>query len=145
MSDIVQSFEYTAEGVTIILKFIKEISPFKSHDSIRFFIDAEIISSNQDLMVEKFGPTNSSNSIDWKLLYQGRVMYWMSFNPYHGLRWKEYSQKTGILSFKTASELKECYIKSMDYIPLIADYFYKCVSEYKKLKDLYETEVDKII
>ena len=145
MNDTIKEFKYNAEEVTLILKFIKEISPYKTHKGIRFFIDVEIESNNKDLIIEKSEDSQASSSKDTILLYKERRIYWMSFNPHQGLRWENFKNKTGILTYNSVSELKECFIKSSDYIPLILDYFYKCIAEYRKLKDLYETELDDII
>jgi hypothetical protein len=145
MADTIKELKYTAEGVTLSLKFMKEISPYKTHDSIRFFIDAEIKSENQDLIIKKSEDSQANSSIDSTLLYKERRIFWMSFHPYHGLRWDESNNTTGILSYKSPAEMKECYIKSSDFIPKISNYFYKCIADYKKLKDLYDTELDEVI
>ncbi|WP_146171820.1 hypothetical protein [Flavobacterium magnum] len=105
-------------------------------------IDGDVISNNPDLVI---GYSTNCSSKDISVKYLANSIFWISSNEWKGLRWEKYSNETRYSIFSSVKEMKESYIAQREYADLIGSYFYDCIKNYKKLKLLYETQIDEII
>lgn len=144
MDNIIKTFKFEAENITLLLYIKKGIQ--ESHPGIKIYIDGEIKSTNKNLEVIK---SNEMSSVTTTLKYKIKTIFWISYNPHHGLRWglkgDLMDKKTGFCVFHTTKEMKDQYIVQRDYIPIIGDCFLEGIKIYKKESLLYETPLSDIL
>ncbi|AWI26835.1 hypothetical protein [Flavobacterium pallidum] len=138
MSNLIKSFQFESEGVILTINIRKEV--YKN--SLKMIIDGDVISNNPDLVK---GYSTNFSSKDISVKYLDNSILWISSNEWKGLRWEKYSNETKYSIFNSVKEMKESYIAQREYVDLICSYFYDCIKNYKKLKLLYETQIDEII
>jgi hypothetical protein len=138
MDDIIKSFEFESENIKLILNIRKEFH----RNCLRVIIDGDVISNNKDIV--RIDSSNGSSK-DISLKYLNNTIFWISSNEWKGLRWEKYSNETKYLIFRNVSEMKEAYVIQREFISVIGDYFYDCIKNYKKVKLLYETQINEIV
>lgn len=137
MDNIIKSFEFESENIKLILNIKKEFH----RNCLRVIIDGDVISNNKDLV--RIDSTNGSSK-DISLQYLNNSIFWISSNEWKGLRWDKYSNETKYSIFRNVTEMKESYIIQREFITLVGDYFYDCIKNYKRVKLLYETQIEEI-
>jgi len=140
MNNIIKSFHYESENVVLTLNIKKRVS--SNSNGLIMFIDGGLSSENQYLEIRYDRNSLSENT---SLIYRDKIVFWISYNPYKGLRWENYRNETGIAYFESINEMKEQYIKQLDYIPEIANYFYDSLKNAKKIMFLFDTNINELI
>ena len=140
MNDIIKTFKFQSENVELLLHIKKGVH--QTYAGLKIYIDGELKSKNSEFNVKK---SKDGLSVNTNLNFKNKTIFWMSYNPHQGLRWKNYNNKTGVLIFNNVKEMKEKYIIQRDIIPLIGDYFFECIKNAKKNIMLYETPLSDIL
>lgn len=138
MDEIIKTYVFESEKVKLILNIKKELHK----GSIKMFIDGDLISQNNDLIVDKSTNISSNN---FALKYKNSLVFWMSSNDWKGMRWKNYNNESRIAIYRNLDEMKEKYISQREFITQISTYFYECIKTYKHNKILFETSINEII
>jgi len=138
MHNIIKSFHFEAENIKLTLNIKKVIY----RDGLKMFIDGNVTTNNINIKKEESVNCSSKNL---SLYYKNKLIFWISSNPSKGLRWDKYSNETGYSFYCNVTQMKERYILQREYIPKIAEYFYKSIKIYKDIKMLYETPIEDII
>jgi hypothetical protein len=138
MDNIIKSFSFECENIKLVLNIKKEVLK----DSIKMFIDANVTNNNLDITEHKSENGTSKNLC---LKFKNENIFWISYNKRKGLRWKSYKNETGFTVYNTLKEMKEQYIEQREFIPQIAEYFYSSIKRFKKIKLLYDLQIEEII
>lgn len=138
MDNIFKSFLFESEGIYLNLIIKKQ---FHSN-CLRFIIDGEITSNNEDLVINT---STKGSSRSFSLRYLNNPIFWISSNDWKGLRWEKYSYETKYSIFRDIKEMKDAYIKQREFIEIISSYFYDSIKRYKNIKLLYETSFQEIL
>ncbi|WNM17972.1 hypothetical protein [Flavobacterium capsici] len=138
MDNVIKSFQFESERVILILYIKKEIYG----KGIKMYIDADIINNNENVELVMSDNISSRNK---SLKYLQESFFWISYNPWKGMRWEKYSKETGFRTYNTIEEMKDLYIEQRKFINLISEYFYDSIKRFKKLQLLYDTQIDEII
>lgn len=101
MSDIIKSFQFVSENVTLVLSIKKGI--YKNN--VKIYINANVVSENKDLRVETDGN-------DIILSYKTQRIFWLSHNTWKGLRWENYKNETGFVLYSPDIADLQSVIKS---------------------------------
>lgn len=138
MDNIIKSFSFECENIKLVLNIKKEVLK----DSIKMFIDTYVTNNNLDLTEHK---TEKGTSKNISLKFKNETIFWVSYNKWKGVRWKNYKNETGFSAYNNLIEMKEQYIKQRKFITQIADYFYNSIKRFKEIQLLYDTHIDEII
>lgn len=148
MDNLVKSFSFNCENVTLTLNILKEISS----DAIIMSIRGELTNENEDL--DLINHVQEDKGF-YALKYKGTNFFSMSnrgekfYRISNNLSWGNYisrknENRVGVYRYNNIEEMIEKYIILREYVTKVSDYFYSSIKNYKEKKMLYETDIDDV-